>query len=250
MQLVERVKMIASKQGFTLSQLEQHLGFGTRTIYKWDKSSPSIEKVLAVANFLNVPLSWLVTGKYETNVVSHSFLERYEMLSDTDKEKIDHFIEVSLSGRDFPDSKSLRRLPVLGYVSSQLPAEGVRFLGYTQTETDGDYALVMGDDSMKPLFYQGDYVFLKTTDSLAHGDIGVFLENHLLVCRQFLTGGTQVRLRPLDAGFPASDYSFATFSSVEVTGKVILSRRQADALSIFFEQKSNAFDFEVQKGGS
>ena len=59
MKMVERIKAAAARQGFTLAQLERSLGFGARTIYKWDKNLPSVDKVLAVANFLQVSFSWL-----------------------------------------------------------------------------------------------------------------------------------------------------------------------------------------------
>ena len=237
MQLVDRIKMIAAKQGFSLAQVEQHLGFGIRTIYKWDKNSPSIEKVLAVANFLQVPLSWLVTGKYEINTSSNSFLKQYEMLSDRDKEKIDHFMEICLSKGISTGSDSYRQLPVLGYVSETSPAEGVHFLGYTQAEADADYALIMGDSSMNPLLHQGDYIFLKKEEPLSHGDVGVFFHEHRLLCRQFLNDNKLVELRPLNARFPAGQYSKEAFTSVEITGKVILSQSQKEILAIFFDPK-------------
>ncbi len=85
MNMVERIKTTAARQGYTLAQLERSLGFGTRTIYKWDRNLPSVDKVLAVANILQVPLSWLVTGD-----VGNSPLEaRFALLSETDKEKVD-----------------------------------------------------------------------------------------------------------------------------------------------------------------
>lgn len=94
MQLVERVKYAASQKGYTLAELEQILGFGNHTIYKWNKNSPSVEKVLAVANFLNISLTWLVTGEYESPNISHPVVKSYMALSETDKKKIGHFIEV------------------------------------------------------------------------------------------------------------------------------------------------------------
>lgn len=61
-------------------------------------------------------------------------------------------------------------VPFLGYVSAEVPAEGVRLLGYTQSDADADYALIMGDNSMKPVLYQEDYIFLKNTQSLSSGE--------------------------------------------------------------------------------
>ena len=61
MSIVDRIKDAASRNGLTIPQIERELGFGNRTIYRWDKNSPSMDKVILVANLLNVSLSWLAT---------------------------------------------------------------------------------------------------------------------------------------------------------------------------------------------
>lgn len=55
--LVRKIRLLCKEQGKTLFSLEQECGFGNGTINKWDKNSPSVSKVLAVANALGVTLS-------------------------------------------------------------------------------------------------------------------------------------------------------------------------------------------------
>lgn len=43
----------------TIAELERQAGLKQRTIYKWDESKPSVEKVLAVANVLDVTVEEL-----------------------------------------------------------------------------------------------------------------------------------------------------------------------------------------------
>lgn len=43
----------------TIAELERQAGLKQRTIYKWDESKPSVEKVLAVANVLGVTVEEL-----------------------------------------------------------------------------------------------------------------------------------------------------------------------------------------------
>ena len=48
------------EQGKTVFALEQECGFGNGVIHKWDRNSPSIAKVITVANILGVPVSYLI----------------------------------------------------------------------------------------------------------------------------------------------------------------------------------------------
>ena len=55
MSLVERVKSIASKRkGWNLKETAQQAGLGVNSIYKWDKQSPSLKSLAAVADVLGV----------------------------------------------------------------------------------------------------------------------------------------------------------------------------------------------------
>lgn len=122
MQIVERVKYAASQKGYTIAELEQKLGFGNHTIYKWNKNSPSVEKVLAVANFLNISLTWLVTGEYESLNISNPVIKGYMALSETDKKKIRHFIEICLCQSTSADA-TRESIKVYGYKDIKFPAD-------------------------------------------------------------------------------------------------------------------------------
>lgn len=79
MTMVDRIKALAKQQGIGLAELENKLGFGFHTIYKWDKSSPSANKLSDVANFLHCSMDYLYTG------------EERPSLSDEDQELLDIF---------------------------------------------------------------------------------------------------------------------------------------------------------------
>lgn len=103
MSIVDRIKYSATQNGTSIPQIERKLNFGNRTIYRWDKNSPSIDKVIAVANLLNVSLSWLATGTADDKTLNDSldtqtlhFLDNYKKLSDLDKTKIAYFMEICL----------------------------------------------------------------------------------------------------------------------------------------------------------
>lgn len=54
--MLEYIQNLCKKNGITISRLEKELGFSNGSIYKWDKTSPSVEKVIKVAKFFNVSI--------------------------------------------------------------------------------------------------------------------------------------------------------------------------------------------------
>lgn len=58
--LKERIKALANHRGLGLPKLEAELGFGNGTIVKWDKSSPSVDKLQKVADYFDVSVDYLL----------------------------------------------------------------------------------------------------------------------------------------------------------------------------------------------
>ena len=62
MTLKDRVKTLAQERGMSLPALEAELGFGNSTIVKWDKSTPNVDKLNAVAKYFGVTMDYLLNG--------------------------------------------------------------------------------------------------------------------------------------------------------------------------------------------
>lgn len=60
MSLVLNIQRLCDTKEMTITKLEKELGFGRSSIYKWDKNSPSIDKVQKVADFFNVSIDHLL----------------------------------------------------------------------------------------------------------------------------------------------------------------------------------------------
>lgn len=63
MSIVTRVQEIAEKNHTTIKAIEREVGIANGSIRRWDESSPSCEKARKVAEYLNISLEWLITGK-------------------------------------------------------------------------------------------------------------------------------------------------------------------------------------------
>lgn len=62
--MVDRIKALCKLRGTTIKAVERDCGLGNGTIAKWDHSSPSYDKLLAVADRLGVETSY-ITGEKE-----------------------------------------------------------------------------------------------------------------------------------------------------------------------------------------
>ena len=60
MTIKERISVLAKRQNITLQKIESDLDFGRGTISRWDKSSPSVDKLQQVAQYLNVSIDFLL----------------------------------------------------------------------------------------------------------------------------------------------------------------------------------------------
>ena len=66
--LKENVNRIAKERGISLAQMEKDLGFSEKYLSKLDKNNPSIDRVIAMADYLGVSVDTLVG--YEGNAES------------------------------------------------------------------------------------------------------------------------------------------------------------------------------------
>lgn len=257
MSILSRIKTIGEKQGLNLTQIERGSGLNIRTLYKWDKNSPSVDKVLAVANFLNVSLSWLITGTYENNSFNPDFVKRYEMLSDLEKEKIDYFMEISLIKTSIQEKEEIHTIyktpethysmvqeapsyyrtkqdiiAILGYVAAGEPIEGISIpLGYIPATLNADYVLIAKGHSMEPVILDGEYIFVKKCDSLEYGDIGIFYIDGDVTCKKYHPQSDCLILQSLNPDFKPFKYSLNEQYDFKIQGKVILTSTQKGRFS-------------------
>lgn len=66
MGLYENIKIAAARRGYSINRLEKELGFARSSISKFNKNVPGTDKVSAIADFLNIPITELL-GLEETD---------------------------------------------------------------------------------------------------------------------------------------------------------------------------------------
>ncbi|KAF0375327.1 helix-turn-helix domain-containing protein [Pediococcus acidilactici] len=60
MTVLERIKKISKKRGYSLAQVNEKAHLGTNTIYSWKTKEPSFNNLQAVAKVLDVSVDYLL----------------------------------------------------------------------------------------------------------------------------------------------------------------------------------------------
>ncbi|MGP4073160.1 helix-turn-helix transcriptional regulator [Piscibacillus sp. B03] len=60
MSIVENIQLLCRKNGISVPMLEKELGLSRGSVYRWDKNSPSVDKLQRVANYFRVRLDDIV----------------------------------------------------------------------------------------------------------------------------------------------------------------------------------------------
>lgn len=57
--MLERIRDLCKARGTSLATLEKELGFSNKSMFAWDRHTPSIDKVKAVADYFDVSIDYL-----------------------------------------------------------------------------------------------------------------------------------------------------------------------------------------------
>ena len=88
MDIVDRIQMLVNEKGLTIAALERNTGLSNGIIKKWKKQSPSCDKIVVIANYLNVSIEYLILGSTYTEHLScdaEKLLKYYNQLSILEK---------------------------------------------------------------------------------------------------------------------------------------------------------------------
>lgn len=107
MSLVKRIDVLCKQRNTTLTAIERECGLGISSIRKWDDHSPSLTKVMAVADALDVSVSDLI-GEQEKKptpvpedglALDKSLVERLVQLSPEEQKMVEAFVQGMIAER-------------------------------------------------------------------------------------------------------------------------------------------------------
>ena len=90
MEIVKRIKQKCAEKGTTMGTLEKELGFANGSIRRWDERVPGADRVLTLANRLEISVDWLLTGKEPGNLTPEEqiLIDTYRHADDRGKKNI------------------------------------------------------------------------------------------------------------------------------------------------------------------
>lgn len=90
MEIVERIKSLCIAENITIKELERIIQISNGSIRHWNEKTPSVERVLLVADYFKVSLDWLVTGKESGNLTpeEQTLVDTYRNADDRGKKNI------------------------------------------------------------------------------------------------------------------------------------------------------------------
>lgn len=100
MALRDNIKDLAAQKKISVAELERTLGFGNGSISKWNKQSPSADKLKKVADYFGVTIDYLLDRKpaAQTNATIEEALNSVmsydgKPITDNDREVLRGIIE-------------------------------------------------------------------------------------------------------------------------------------------------------------
>lgn len=212
-----RQKDVAAKltaRGFTT---------GAKTIYNWEKglAQPNAGQFLALCDIYGVDdVLWRFSGLHRGP---------YAGLNQSGREKAREFIDLLFHidlYRDDPEEQSeaprllrLYDVPASAGTGNFLDESGFEMIeapGYIPSAAD--FALRVSGDSMEPLYRDGQIIWVKEQETLAGGDIGIFVYSGDVYCKKLVNSCGRAYLRSLNTGYGdieiLEDYGFKTIGKV------------------------------------
>lgn len=84
MSIVRKVQMLCSENNITLTSLERELEFSKSSISRWESNSPSVDKVIKVAQYFKVSADYLLgLSEYKNNIERDSHNKILDGINDT-----------------------------------------------------------------------------------------------------------------------------------------------------------------------
>lgn len=204
MGIVDRIQELANEAGLSIAALERATGLSNGLIKKWQNQSPSCDKIITLANYLNTSVEYILLGKQTEPQYSDdvkSLLEYYNKLNAMEKGmvlgKAETLAELASerAAEQEKENKTERNgigkcLPLSGtrdilYYDNAACAGTGLYLDEASAETltvrstpealAADFAIPIKGDSMEDEFHSGDIVLVESCPCVRKGEVGIFL---------------------------------------------------------------------------
>lgn len=190
MTISQRIFLILKEKKLKQKELAKRTGISESAISDWKKkgTNPAAENISAIADFLEVSLEYLVTGKEKSLSLPDDELELltyYKELPEREQMKL--IGRASALAEVYKEQVEEPKPPIISISCSQNRVSagiGEELFDYEQWDTvdvietpvsrKADFMLIVDGESMSPKFHDGDHVLVRQQPAVELGQIGIF----------------------------------------------------------------------------
>ena len=213
MQLKEKIRRLRTRKSLTQKELGLRIGVSETSIKCWESGAknPSVEKIILLSKVLCVSTDYLLGVTPESEVIDNLLLNtdeeklinEYRQLDSCGKKVVKFVCSIELTRimesvtnlkiatkkrkKNEPTRKIPRYYtPIAAGYSVPLDNDDYEWIETdSSTSDEADFAVEISGNSMYPYIHDGDVVFVKRTNELEIGDIGVFCVDGAMYCKQY-----------------------------------------------------------------
>jgi transcriptional regulator with XRE-family HTH domain len=241
--LGERIRTARENKGYLQNDLAKLIGVkSSGVISNWEKdlNKPDAEKIVKICEALNVSASFLLDyyGKssFECSLVEQSLIKKYRLLDDIGRKHVTSVLDWELERTQTAQSQSDRiaelenntcqryfmtyyqKLASAGtgeYLFDDVPTDTIE-VPCNELSAQADFVIGVNGDSMEPDYYDGEKVYVRKTDDLSVGKVGIFVQGSECFIKEKGTDCLISRNKDYPDIIPASDMQLIG----EVIGKL------------------------------
>lgn len=237
-----QISLLRKKFGLTQEDLANKLGFSKQTISNWETGlkTPRMGAIQKIADLFNVSKSFIIEGIEE--LPSTSIEKIYNQLTPPRQQKVYDFAKHELEEQQDPGQNnkinSLQRYRELkeqkedfvdidwyGCASAGtgefiFDSKEVISLPKKQVPLEADFCLTVNGDSMEPVIYDQDYIFVSKQDTLFNGNVGVVIVDGEAFIKKVFFEDDKARLQSFNKKY--KDIIVDDSNDFRIIGKVVL----------------------------
>lgn len=205
--IAKKIKILAKKQNLSLKNMFSTIGLGQNTMANLKTSMPKADNLAKIADYLSCSVDYLLgrtdNPEINTNSAISLPLITSEKLSKSSTKTI-----------IIPFYRTPASAGTGSWLNDDTPVEYTN-VPKTEKSSTADFMLEVRGDSMQPKFFDGDRVFVKHSESIYEGEIGVFILNSESYIKK-MGKGELISLNPAYNPIKLTEYD-----DIRCAGKVI-----------------------------
>ena len=203
--MVDRIIELIKQKGLSINAVEKQLGFGNGAIKRFSSSSPSIDKIITLSNFLNASIEYIVTGKEANLSLSgdeSELISYYKKLPEREQMKligraaalVDVYEEQCQGEKNITITTNIKVYDIAAGAGTSTPFSEddkytIKQFSQKDVPTNATCGIYINGESMEPKYPNGCLVWVKETQDVSFGDIVIAILNGEPFCKIYQADG-------------------------------------------------------------